>query len=321
MGRLVDGKWDTRPVRAAETDGRFKRKDSSFRGRVTDDGSSGFKAEAGRYHLYVSLACPWAHRTLIFRNLKRLESAIGLSIVDWLIVDDGWVFSEREGCVPDTVNGAAFMRDLYVKAMPDYTGPVTVPVLWDKATGTIVNNESSEIIRMLNSEFDAFGDASLDFYPAALRSEIDAINARVYDHINNGVYKTGFARSQAAYEEAYDNLFRTLDEVEARLGRQRYLVGSRITEADWRLFATLIRFDAVYHGHFKCNRQRIADYANLSNYTRDLYQVPGIAETVNMHHIKGHYYASHRQINPSGIVPKGPVLDFTAPHDRARFAA
>jgi len=245
---------------------------------------------------------------------------IGLSVVDWLMLDDGWVFSEREGCIPDPVNGAAFMRDLYVKTDPAHTGSVTVPVLWDKQTAMIVNNESSEIIRMLNREFDAFGDASLDFYPAKLRAEIDAVNLAIYDHVNNGVYKTGFARSQAAYEDAYGNLFRTLDEIETRLGRQRYLVGNAITEADWRLFTTLIRFDAVYHGHFKCNRQRIADYPNLSNYTRDLYQAPGIAATVNMHHIKSHYYGSHRQINPTGIVPLGPVQDFTAAHDRARFA-
>ena len=316
MGRLVDGKWDTRPVRAAESDGRFKRKDSSFRDRVTADGSSGFKAEAGRYHLYVSLACPWAHRTLIFRKLKRLETAIGVSIVDWQIVDDGWVFSAREGCVPDTVNGAAFVRDLYVKADPAYTGSVTVPVLWDKATGTIVNNESSEIIRMLNSEFDAFGDASLDFYPAALRSEIGSINAPVYDHINNGVYKTGFATKQEAYEEAYGKLFETLDMIEERLGRQRYLAGDRITEADWRLLTTLLRFDPVYHGHFKCNRQKLSEFHNLWNYTLDLYQHPGVAETVRLDHIQTHYYWSHPQVNPTRIVPAGPAIDYGQPHDR-----
>ena len=321
MGLLVGGVWRDEWYDTEKTGGRFVRSESVFRDWVTADGSSRFPAAAGRYHLYVSLACPWAHRTLIFRKLKRLEQAISLSVVDWHMAEQGWQFSEREGCIPDTVNGARFLHEVYTRARPDYSGRVSVPVLWDKETGAIVNNESSEIIRMLNSAFDAFGDRSVDLYPAPLRREIDAINARVYDAINNGVYKAGFATSQAAYEAAFDELFAALDDLEARLARQRYLVGNRITEADWRLFTTLVRFDAVYVGHFKCNRQRLVDYPNLWSYTRELYQVPGVAETVSMRHIKGHYYGSHRWINPTGIVPKGPAIDFRAPHDRARLAA
>jgi glutathionyl-hydroquinone reductase len=321
MGLLIDGVWHDQWYDTAKTGGRFVRGESSFRNEITADGSSGFKAEPGRYHLYVSLACPWAHRTLIFRKLKRLEDVISLSVVDWLMAENGWQFSERPGAIPDHVNGARFLYEVYTKAQPDYTGRVTVPVLWDKKRETIVCNESAEIIRMLNSAFDAFGDSSLDFYPKALRGEIDAVNARVYDGINNGVYKTGFATTQEAYDTAFDALFAALDEIEDRLARQRYLAGDRLTEADWRLFTTLVRFDAVYVGHFKCNRQRLVDYPNLWNYTRALYQVPGVASTVDMRHIKGHYYESHRTINPAGIVPKGPVIDFTEPHDRDRFAA
>ena len=316
MGLLVNGQWQDQWYDTKSTGGRFVRQDAAFRNRVTADGSSGFKAEPDRYHLYVSLACPWAHRTLIFRKLKKLEGLISLSIVDPLMAEHGWTFSEGVGCIPDTVNGARYLHQIYTAAKPDYTGRVTVPVLWDKRQGTIVNNESSEIIRMFNSEFDAFGDAGLDFYPEDLRHEIDAVNTRVYDNVNNGVYKCGFATTQEAYQEAFVSLFTTLDILEQRLGRRRYLVGPNITEADWRLFTTLVRFDAVYVGHFKCNLRRIADYPNLSNYLRDLYQIPGVAETVNFEHIKRHYYESHRTINPMGIVPMGPELDLSAPHGR-----
>jgi putative glutathione S-transferase len=317
MGHLENGVWrggrETRTV-----NGEFVRRDSQFRSRVTADGASGFPAEAGRYHLYVASACPWAHRTLIFRKLKRLEDAISISIVDPVVVDQGWAFGTGAGCVPDTVNGSHHLHQVYSKAKPDYTGRVSVPVLWDRKTGTIVNNESSEIIRMLNSEFEAFAGSYEDTYPQRLRGEIDAVNQVVYANINNGVYRCGFATTQEAYERAFDALFAALDEMEARLGRSRYLAGDRMTEADWRLFPTLVRFDAVYYGHFKCNLRRIEDYANLSNTVRDLYQIPGVAETVDMDHIKRHYYASHRHINPTGIVPKGPALDFSAAHDRAR---
>ena len=317
MGHLENGTW--REGRDARTmNGEFVRRDSQFRARVTADGSSGFPAEAGRYHLYVSTSCPWAHRTLIFRKLKGLEEAISVSIVDPVIVNEGWAFGTGAGCVPDTVNGFHHLHQVYSKAKPDYTGRVSVPVLWDKKTGTIVNNESSEIIRMLNGEFEAIARSHEDYCPKALRAEIDAVNELVYTNINNGVYRTGFATTQDAYERAFGALFGALDQLESRLERSRYLVGDRTTEADWRLFPTLLRFDAVYHGHFKCNLRRIMDYPNLSNYLRDLYQVPGIAETVDMDHIKRHYYASHLHINPTGIVPKGPELDFTAPHDRAR---
>lgn len=317
MGHLENGIW--REGRDARTvNGEFVRRDSQFRARVTADGSSGFPAEAGRYHLYVSTACPWAHRTLIFRKLKGLEEAISVSIVDPVSLQQGWVFGTGTGCVPDTVNGFHHLHEVYTKAKPDYTGRVSVPVLWDKKQSTIVSNESSEIIRMLGSEFEVFARSHEDYYPKALRPEIDSVNELVYPNINNGVYRTGFATTQEAYERAFDALFGALDQLESRLARSRYLVRDRITEADWRLFTTLVRFDAVYHGHFKCNLRRIADYPNLSNYVRDLYQVPGIAETVDMDHIKRHYYASHLHINPTGIVPKGPELDFTVPHDRAR---
>jgi putative glutathione S-transferase len=318
MGYLEQGVWHKDWAGRHDARGNFLRQESRFRGRVTRDSSSGYRAMPGRYHLYVSLACPWAHRTLIFRALKGLDNAISVSIVDPLMLDDGWAFSESPGCVPDTVNRARYLREVYTKADPRYTGRVTVPVLWDRETGTIVNNESSEIIRMLNSEFEDVARLHEDYYPQPLRAEIDAVNRLVYENINNGVYRCGFATTQEAYEGAFDGLFSALDELEARLDRSRYLVGDRMTEADWRLFPTLVRFDAVDYGHFKCNLRRLGDYPNLSNYVRDLYQVPGVAETVDMAHIKRHYYASHRHINPTGIVPKGPKVDFLAPHDRSR---
>lgn len=325
MGLLIDGKWHDQWYDTKDSGGRFIRSESQFRNWVTADGSAGpsgkggFKAEAGRYHLYVSYACPWAHRTLIFRALKKLEDVISVSVVDHFMDAEGWTFHAVDGATPDHLFGSKRLHEIYTRADPSYSGRVTVPVLWDKQQNTIVSNESSEIIRMLNTAFDAFGDASQDFYPEALRGEIDAVNALIYPNINNGVYRAGFATTQEAYGEAFDQLFATLDQLEERLGRQRYLAGNRVTEADWRLFTTLLRFDPVYVGHFKCNRQRIADYPNLSNYTRDLYQVPDVAGTVNMLHIKAHYYGSHKTINPTGIIPKGPQLDFAAPHDRDRF--
>jgi putative glutathione S-transferase len=315
MGLLIDGRWHDQWYDTKSTGGAFKRQESAFRNWITADGSSGFKAEPGRYHLYVSLACPWAHRTLIFRKLKKLEDVITVSVVDPLMLENGWEL--KPGA--DPVNGKSFLHQVYTEVKSDISGRVTVPVLWDKQKRTIVSNESAEIIRMLNSEFNAFGDASLDFYPEALRAEIDEINAYVYDRINNGVYKAGFATDQGVYEQAFDRLFEALDTLEERLGAQRWLVGNRQTEADWRLFTTLVRFDPVYVGHFKCNRQRIQDYPNLSNYLRDLYQTGGVAETVNLDHIKRHYYGSHKTINPTGVVPKGPALDYDAPHDRERL--
>lgn len=326
MGLLVDGKWHDKWYSTAETGGKFVRSESRFRNWVTRDGSAGpsgeagFKAEPGRYHLYVSYACPWAHRTLIFRALKKLGDAISVSVVHHFMGADGWTFLADDGATGDTLYGLDFLHQIYAKADPEYSGRVTVPVLWDRQRQTIVSNESSEIIRMLNSALDEWGDASLDFYPEALRTEIDAINAVIYPSVNNGVYRAGFATTQAAYEEAFRELFATLDTLEERLGRQRYLVGDRLTEADWRLFTTLVRFDPVYVGHFKCNLRRIADYPNMSNYLRDLYQIPGVAETVNIRHIKAHYYGSHLNINPTGIVPLGPELAYSAPHDRGRFA-
>lgn len=317
MGLLIDGRWHDQWYDTQATGGAFRRAESRFLHRVTADGSSGFKAEPGRYHLYVSLACPWAHRTLIFRVLKKLEGVIGVTVVDPFMGPDGWVFGDGG----DPLTGKRTLHEIYTLAQPDYTGRVTVPVLWDKERRTIVNNESSEIIRMLNREFDTFGDASVDFYPEPLRADIDAVNAVVYDAVNNGVYKAGFATTQAAYETAFDALFAALDDLEARLGRQRYLAGDRVTEADWRLFTTLVRFDAVYYGHFKCNLRRIQDYPNLSGILRELFQVPGISGTVDVGQIKRHYYASHTTINPTGIVPKGPALNLDAPHGRDRFPA
>ena len=326
MGQLYEGRWQTDVPKSAKADGgKFLRPNSQYRNWVTADGAAGpsgdggFEAEAGRYHIYYSLACPWAHRTLIIRRLKGLEAMVSASGVDADMMDEGWVFSAEN---PDPLFGKARLYEVYQQADAAYTGRVTVPVLWDKTRETIVSNESSEIIRMLNSAFDSIGaDASVDFYPEPLRAEIDDINSVVYDTVNNGVYKSGFARSQAAYEGAVTALFTTLDRLEDRLARHRYLVGDRITEADWRLFTTLVRFDAVYVGHFKCNIRRIDDYPNLSNYLRDLYQMPGIAETVDIDFIKRHYYFSHRSINPLGIVPVGPALDFTRPHDRAALKA
>ena len=303
-------------------DGEFQRAESGFRNWVTPNGEAGhtgeggYAAEPGRYHLYVSYACPWAHRALIVRVLKQLEDVISVSVVHPLMPQESWVFDEYPGATGDHLYQSKYMYELYQKAAPNFDGLVTVPVLWDKQRETIVNNESSEIIRMLNSAFDEFGDASVDLYPEALRGEIDEINERVYANVNNGVYRTGFASSQKAYERAFETLFDTLDELEARLANQRYLVGDQITEADWRLFTTLLRFDPVYYGHFKTNKKRLVDYPNLWAYTRELYQVPGIRETVNMDHIKTHYHGSHDWINPSRIVPRGPEIDFDEPHGR-----
>lgn len=321
MGQLVQGKWEKVWKVPQGKGGDFQRGESSFRHWVRADGSTAFPAETGRYHLYVSYACPWASRALMMRGLKKLKDAISVTAVDWHMTDEGWHFSTRDGATPDPILGARYLREVYLAADPQATTRVTVPVLWDKQQKVIVNNESSEVIRMLNSEFDAFGDASRDFYPPDLRGEIDQVNARVYDTVNNGVYKCGFATAQAAYEKAFDALFESLDWLEDRLASQRYLVGNRFTEADIRLFATLIRFDGVYVGHFKCNRQRIADYPNLLGYTREIYQMPEVRETVDFLHIKNHYYRSHESINPHGIVPKGPALNFDAPHGRERIAA
>ena len=323
MGLLVEGVWRDAWYDTKSTGGRFVRKESQFRNWVTPDGaagptgSGGFKAEPGRYHLYVSLACPWAHRTLIFRAIKGLSDLVSVSVTHWRMFERGWTFEDGPGVIPDGLHGSRYLYEVYLKADPAYSGRVTVPVLWDRDTGSIVNNESSEIIRMLNSAFDGVGARPGDLYPAALREEIDSFNARIYDTVNNGVYKAGFATTQEAYEDAVAPLFETLDFLDDRLSSRRYLCGARITEADWRLFTTLVRFDPVYVGHFKCNIRRIVDYPNLSGYLRDLYQVPGVAATVNMRHIKGHYYESHRHINPTGIVPAGPTIDLSAPHRRS----
>ena len=325
MGLLQNGKWVDQWYDTKSSGGRFERKAPQFRNWITADGSAGpsgnpgFKAEADRYHLYVSLACPWAHRTLIFRALKGLEKMLPISSVHWYMADSGWTFATGDGVIPDTVNDAEYMYQIYTAAMPDYSGRVTVPVLWDKQNSTIVSNESPEIIRMFNSAFDNAGAKEGDYYPQALRAEIDSLNERIYDTVNNGVYKCGFATTQEAYEEAVVPLFDTLDWLDERLSAQRYLTGSDITEADWRLFTTLVRFDPVYVGHFKCNIKRIADYPNLSEYVRDLYQQPGVAQTVNMQHIKNHYYGSHGTVNPSAVIPLGPEIDFAAPHNRSRF--
>jgi glutathionyl-hydroquinone reductase len=321
MGLLVDGVWRDQWYDTKSSGGAFVRKDAAFRNFVTADGSAGptgkggFKAEAGRYHLYVSLACPWAHRTLIFRAIKGLEDLISVSVVHPLMLEHGWTFAtDFDAATGDTLFGNDYMHQIYTRADPAHTGRVTVPVLWDKETGTIVNNESSEIIRMLGSAFDGLTGNTTDYYPESLRSDIDAVNALVYPNINNGVYRAGFATAQSVYEEAFHDVFNALDQIEAKLGDYRYLTGDQITEADWRLFTTIVRFDAVYHGHFKCNLRRIADYPNLTGWLRELYQIEGVADTVDMDHIKTHYYASHRMINPTGIVPAGPALDFNAPH-------
>jgi putative glutathione S-transferase len=319
MARLVNGKLQGHWRDATQRAGEFVRVASPFRDWVTADRAGRFPAEPGRYHLYVSLACPWAHRTLILRKLKQLEDVITVSVVDPVSGDDGWRFSDAPGCTPDALYGSSHLHQLYTRARADFTGLVTVPVLWDRRTETIVNNESPEIIRMLNSAFDAFTPVRADYYPEALRPEIDAINEFVYERINNGVYRCGFAGTQAVYDRAFDALFGALDEIEARLATSRFLVGNTLTEADWRLFPTLLRFDAVYYSLFRCNRHRMVDFPNLSSYLRDLYQRPGIAETVDFDHIKHHYFLSLRQLNPSGIVPNGPALDFDAPHDRGRF--
>ena len=325
MGLLVEGKWQDRWYDTKSTGGKFVRSHAQWRDWITVDGkpaegrTRGFKAEPGRYHLYVSLACPWAHRTLIFRALKGLEDIISVSVVHHFMGENGWTFRTDDGATGDTLYGFDYLHQVYTLADPTYSGRVTVPVLWDKKEKTIVSNESSEIIRMLNSAFNEWGNGSLDFYPEGLRSDIDSVNELVYGSINNGVYRAGFATSQAAYEEAFNELFAALDTLEDRLSRHRYLVGERLTEADWRLFTTLVRFDAVYVGHFKTNLRRIADYPNLSNYLRELYQVPGVAETVNMLHIKAHYYGSHATINPTGIVPVGPEMYLDAPHNRGKL--
>ncbi|RUM95548.1 glutathione S-transferase family protein [Pseudaminobacter arsenicus] len=325
MGLLVDGKWVDQWYDTKQSGGRFMRSQSQWRDWITADGkpapgrTRGFKAEPGRYHFYVSLACPWAHRTLIFRELKKLQNLISVSVVHHYMGENGWTFLAEDGATGDDLYGFDYLHQIYTKADPSYSGRVTVPVLWDKKEQTIVSNESAEIIRMFNSAFDEWGDASVDLYPKALRGEIDALNDMIYPAINNGVYRAGFATTQAAYEEAFSELFSMLDKLEDRLSSQRYLTGDRLTEADWRLFTTLVRFDPVYVGHFKCNLRRIADYPNLSNYLRDLYQVPGVAGTVNMLHIKSHYYGSHTTINPTRIVPVGPQIDHDLPHNRDRF--
>jgi putative glutathione S-transferase len=315
----MTGKWEVKK-------GEFIRATSSFRNWITKDGNAGptgdgdFAAEPDRYHLYISHACPWAHRTMIFRALKELEDMISVSVVHPLMPAESWIFGEYPGATEDHVNHAHYLYENYQKVDPDFDGLVTVPLLWDKKRQTIVNNESADIIRMLNSAFDDFSHSTLDYYPESQREEIDAINDIVYNDVNNGVYKAGFATIQPAYEKAFDQLFNTLDFLEEKLWKQRYLVGTQITEADWRLFTTLVRFDAVYYNHFKTNKKRLMDYPNLWAYTRELYQVPGVAETVNMDHIKHHYFASHSSINPTGVVPKGPEIDFMVAHGREKMS-
>ena len=322
MGLLIEGKWHDCWYDTKDNNGEFIREDSQFRSWITPDGSAGpsgiagFPAEPGRYHLYVSLACPWAHRTLIFRKLKSLEDIIAVSILHPHMLDQGWVFDDWKGETRDNLYGYKCLYQHYTRAKSEYTGRVTVPVLWDSQRETIVSNESSEIIRMFNSAFNEFTPVKTDYYPEDLLEEIDLINANIYQNLNNGVYRCGFATTQEAYQAAFTSLFDCLNELESRLSKQRYLLGEIITEADWRLFTTLVRFDAVYFSHFKTNMRRIHDYPELSGYVRDLFQQPGIAETVNMEHIKQHYYFSHYTINPSRIVPEGPELNFSAPHQR-----
>ncbi|MDX2369353.1 MAG: glutathione S-transferase family protein [Colwellia sp.] len=326
MGLLVDGKWHDQWYDTESSGGRFERKAPSFRNWITADGSAGpsgvggFKAEANRYHLYVSLACPWAHRTIIYRKLKGLEGMISMSVVNAYMGEEGWTFAPGEGVIADPILNATNAHEIYTAAQADYTGRVTVPILWDKQTNTIVSNESPEIIRMFNSAFDQVGALAGDFSPPELLAEIDALNEYIYPTINNGVYRAGFATTQAAYDEAVVEVFDALDSIEERLTTRRYLTGNTITEADWRLFTTLVRFDAVYVGHFKCNLSRIVDYPNIWGYLRDLYQVPGIADTVAMDYIKAHYYGSHETINPTRIIPVGPTIDFTSDHGREQLA-
>jgi glutathionyl-hydroquinone reductase len=323
MGLLVNGVWQENEPEPP-TDGQFERHETSFRNWVTVDGrpgptgQDGFRAMPGRYHLYVSLACPWAHRTLIMRALKGLDELVPVSVTHWLMGENGWTFAAGPGVIPDTLYDSACVHELYTRADETYSGRATVPILWDQHTLTIVNNESADIIRMLNSAFDQVGAKAGDYYPRDLRAEIDAVNQRIYDTLNNGVYKAGFATTQSAYEAAMTPLFETLDWLEEKLSNSRYLCGSILTEADIRLFTTLVRFDSVYYGHFKCNIRRVTDYPNLWAYARDIYQTPGVAPTVNFDHIKRHYYMSHRRINPTGIVPVGPAADWDAPADRGR---
>lgn len=325
MGLLVDGQWQDRWYEN-NGKGEFQREQAQRRGWVTVDGAPGpdgrpaVQAQSGRYHLYVSLACPWAHRTLIYRKLKGLDALIDVSVVSWLMAEHGWTFDKQTGSTGDHLDDLTYLHQRYTADDPQYTGRVTVPVLWDRHRQCIVNNESAELIRIFNNAFDELTGSTLDLYPKPLRAEIDSLNERIYPRVNNGVYRAGFASTQQAYEHAFDELFLELDWLEQRLGERRYLTGEFLTEADWRLFTTLIRFDAVYHGHFKCNLRRVEDYPNLSNWLRELYQWPGIAETVNFDHIKHHYYASHRHINANGIVPKGPELALGRTHDRGRLA-
>ncbi|MBD3646233.1 MAG: glutathione S-transferase family protein [Pseudomonadales bacterium] len=327
MGLLVEGQWQDKWYDTDKTGGKFVRGESQFRNWVTSDGrpgptgDGGFGAEPDRYHLYVSLTCPWAHRTLIMRELKGLQEMIPVSVVNWKMLENGWTFEPGPGVIADEVNHASFLHEIYTKADPGYTGRVTVPVLWDKKQNTIVSNESADIVRMFNSAFDDVGARAGDYYPGTLRGEIHLLNETIYHRVNNGVYKAGFATSQSAYEEAFDDLFSTLGWLDNLLGDRRFLLGGQMTEADIRLFTTLIRFDLVYYGHFKCNRYHLYEYPNLWAFTRELYQMSEIRKTVNFHHIKHHYYESHPSINPTGIVPKGPKIDFDAPHDRRRLLA
>ncbi|RYE91742.1 MAG: glutathione S-transferase family protein [Myxococcales bacterium] len=322
MGQLINGVWHDQWYDTSATQGRFQRQDAPLRSWVTADGSpgptgrGGFKAEPGRYHLYIARACPWAHRAMIFRALKGLEGLISVSIVHPHMGEHGWTFEPDSDVIPDTINGARYLYEVYLRSEPGFTGRVTVPLLWDRQTGRIVSNESADIIRMFNSAFDAVGAAPGDYYPAEMRAEIDAVNERVYATVNNGVYRAGFATTQAAYEEAVGPLFDSLSWLETLVSQRHFVAGGRLTEADWRLFTTLLRFDAVYHGHFKCNVRRLVDYPALWSHTRELFQMPGVRETVNFDHIKRHYYGSHRTINPTGIVPVGPALDFEAPPGR-----
>lgn len=322
MGFLVDGQWKDEWYDTESTGGRFERESANFRDWVTDEGmpahekGADFPAEAGRYHLYVAYACPWSHRTLIYRSLKELEELIPISVTHWRMGEDGWTFEEANGVIADPNLGADKVYEIYQAADPDYNGHASVPILWDKKRRTIISNESADIIRMFNSAFDQFGPETEDYYPEDLREEIDALNERIYEDVNNGVYKAGFASSQEAYDQAVGPLFETLGWLDEKLSSQRYLTGDKVTEADWRLFPTLVRFDPVYHIHFKCSRNRIRDYKNLWAYMLDLYQHPGVAETVRMDHIRKHYYCSHKEINPSGIVAECPEMDLEAAHGR-----